>query len=235
MPLWSDFCLCSSWGKNVLIWSMSFMRQDATQKDSQLLTEESLFDTEAVETAQPVVPLGGVTDENAFSDGRIHVPVQTAKRRFNPFALTLISLFALGALAAVSTIFYRSLVEQNPDNSAGNAGAFMQTQAPQPSEPADEKILPAVSSDVTDTTKQRPRDQNDFPEPDFIPSDLDFEESEVENYEGENYSDQDLKEQKREIRRERKEDKKRDKSGRKTKRPKHELQEFEEIPDDGDN
>jgi hypothetical protein len=211
------------------------MRQDSTQGDSQLATEESLFDTEAVETAQPVVPLKEVKDENAFSAGRIHVPVQSGKSRSSRAVLTLISLFAVGAFAVVGMIFYRLLVDQTPDNSAGNAGAFMQTEAPQQSEPADEKILPVVSNNIPEKPKEQPRNQSDFSEPDFIPSDLSLEESEVESYEGENYSDQDLKEQKREIKNERKEDKKRDKSGRKTKRPKHELQEFEEIPDDGDN
>jgi hypothetical protein len=86
-------------------------RRDEFQPD----TEEGFFDTQAVETAHPVVPLAEIPDA-VVPKKRFRVPLsRTPQSRFSLLTLALILLPALAIFAGVGTYLYNSQIENDFD------------------------------------------------------------------------------------------------------------------------
>lgn len=173
------------------------------------------FDTEAVETAKPVVPLTDIETEN--TGDRFRVPVR--KRRFSPAFLSLILLLSSGVLAGIVTLAYHSALwltsETEPVNTVTAVQAEqMQAEAENPaSEPVKINVPPQ---------KKVSRNKNSF---------RDSQNNDFEQFEDEFYEDDAWR--KRENRRQRRmEDKRREKFERKMKRVEREAHDIEGIFDE---
>src|SRR5262245_12991831 len=79
----------------------------------------NFFDSQAVEAAQPVVPLGEI--ESADAGGRFYVPVKAAPKHFGPAVLVLVLFLSTGVLAGIGTLAYHSALALTMESKPVNA------------------------------------------------------------------------------------------------------------------
>ena len=203
--------------------------------------EQGFFDTGAVQTAHPVVPLAQIQNESFKPKRRFRVPMRAAgDGRLSPLVMALILLPTLVALGAVGTLIYNSqskddwdsapeinktvieaeqidikpISEKNNETTASKNSLVSTTQKKDSSDEAN-------TNELKEETEQQQQEKEDFVQVDKV-----FENPEVEKEVekvGQKLDDDG------EIQPEIKRDKKQEKAERKNKRDQNQNRDFKEF------
>jgi len=215
------------------------MKQLNIEKADQSQTNEQqvFFDTEAVQTAHPVVPLAQL-DTTANTNNYFRVPVRPANSRFSPLMPALILLPAMIIFAGIGTVFYNSQTKNNSKGVPEINETVIQAEQINVEPPA-AKPAPIVSKNtLTQPSKKASENKADVEDSpntdDSIPLAVILDEL-GRNVDFEKIGKEQDEDDAPEIKRERKENKKQEKLERKNKRENRQNRDSEKNSDDDDD
>lgn len=188
--------------------------------------KQAFFDTQAVETANAVVPLAQIKNENHIAGRRFRIPVFAANKSFNSLTLALILLsvtVVFGGLGAA--VFYKLQASSASSEVAPEPNEIIiQAEQTDIKKPSAEIPAPAFSKSSYAAPKEVSVEETASPESsdakDSLPIEVIFDDDKPKIDDDEDAP---------EIRRERKKNKKTEKIERKIKRGEKQIRELEKI------